>query len=55
MLCTAEISDHRSNSDYIFVLQRGIRIHKSKTDKTMAKRKRTNNDLHNIDIKLKIK
>ena len=31
-----------------------IRIHRRKTDNTMAKIKRTNNDLQNIHIKIKI-
>ena len=31
-----------------------IRIYRRRTDNTIAKRKRTNNDLQNINIKLKI-
>jgi hypothetical protein len=31
------------------------RVNRRRTDNTMAKRKRTNNDLQNIHIKLKIK
>ena len=31
-----------------------IRIYRRRTDNTIAKRKRTNNDLQNIHIKLKI-
>jgi len=41
----------------IWTYQRGniIRIQRRRTDNTMAKRKRTNNDLQNIHIKLNIK